>query len=170
MEEPGFFADQRTWVALAFILFFVALGRKLWQAIAAQLDKRSEAVRTELREAERLRQEAEAMLLDARARREAALADAKALLEHAKTEAERMAKAAADEAEAAARRRERTAMDRIAAAEKAAVDEVRLTAAAIATAAAGQAIREGLTAEADAKLIDHAIGALAAALVPRRAA
>ena len=61
-------------------------------------------------------------------------------------------------------------MDRIAAAEKAAVDEVRLTAAEVATAAARQVIAEGLIADADARLIDHAITQLPAALAPRRAA
>ncbi|MBN9508616.1 MAG: F0F1 ATP synthase subunit B [Alphaproteobacteria bacterium] len=170
MEEPGFFAEPRTWVAIAFIIFFVLFGRKLWGALAGMLDARTAAVQAQLSEAQRLRQEAEAMLADARTRREAALAEAKALLEGAKAEAARVARAAAEEAEATARRRERMAMDRIAAAEKAAVDEVRVTAAEIATAASEQAIREGLSAEADARLIDHAIGNLPTALATRRAA
>ena len=62
------------------------------------------------------------------------------------------------------------AIDRIAAAEKAAVDDVRLAAADIATTAARQVLAEDLTAEADARLIDHAITQLPAALAPRRAA
>jgi F-type H+-transporting ATPase subunit b len=62
------------------------------------------------------------------------------------------------------------AMDRIAAAEKAAVDQVRLTAAEIAAAAARQVIAEGLTSDQDAALIDHSIRALPAALASRRAA
>ncbi len=68
------------------------------------------------------------------------------------------------EAEASARRRERMALDRIAAAEKAAVDEVRMAVAEIATAAARQVIAETLTPAADARLMDHAIGQLPAAL------
>jgi F-type H+-transporting ATPase subunit b len=170
MEEVGFFAEPRTWVAIAFIIFFVLFGRRLWTALAGILDGRTASVQAQLAEAQRLRQEAETLLADARARREAALAEAKALLEGAKAEAARVARAAAEEAEAAARRRERMAMDRIAAAEKAAVDEVRLTAVEIATAASEQAIREGLTPEADGGLIDRAIGNLPAALATRRAA
>ncbi len=170
MHEVSFWAEPRTWVAVAFIIFFLIFGKKLWQAFANLLDKRTDAVRAELAEAQRLREEAEAMLRDASARREAALADAQALLAHAKEEAARVAREAAAEAQAAAQRRERMAMDRIAAAEKSAVDEVRTLAAEIATAAAEQAIREGLTAEADARLIDHAIGALPSALAARRAA
>ena len=134
------------------------------------LDDRAAKVRSELDEAARLRQEAEAMLRDAETRRTEALREAQALIEGAKAEAERVAAAAGAEAEASARRREQMAMDRIAAAEKAAVDEVRLTAAEVATAAARQVIAEGLSADADARLIDHAIAQLPSALASRRVA
>jgi F-type H+-transporting ATPase subunit b len=168
--EPGFFAEPRNWVVLAFIVFFVLFGRKLWSALAKMLDDRAIKVRAELEEAARLRREAEAMLRDAEARRAEALRDAQALIEGAKAEAGRVAARAAAEAEAAARRREQMAIDRIAAAEKAAVDEVRLTAAEVATEAARQVIAEGLSAEADARLIDHAITRLPSALAGHRLA
>ncbi len=168
MQEQGFFAEPRNWVVIAFILFFLLFGRKLWAALAQMLDDRAAKVRAELEEAARLRQEAEAMLRDAEKRREEALRDAQALIQGAKAEAERVSAAAAAEAEAAAKRREQMAVDRIAAAEKAAVDEVRLTAAEVATAAARQVIAEGLSADADAHLIDHAIMELPRALASRR--
>jgi F-type H+-transporting ATPase subunit b len=164
MNDLGFFGESRNWVGIAFVLFFVLFGRKIWGALAGLLDARAEAVRKELAEAAALRQEAEALLADARQKREAALADAKALVAGAQAEAERLAAAAAAEAEASARRREQMALDRIAAAEKAAVDEVRITAAEIATQAARTVIAEGLSAEADQRLIDSAISALPAAL------
>jgi F-type H+-transporting ATPase subunit b len=170
MQEPGFFAEPRNWVLIAFVLFFVLFGRKLWSALAGMLDDRAARVRTELDEAARLRKEAEAMLRDAEARRAEALREAQALIDGAKAEAGRVAAAAAADAEAAARRREQMAMDRIAAAEKAAVDEVRLTAAEVATVAARQVIAEGLSADADSRLIDHAISQLPSALASRRLA
>jgi len=170
MHEESFFAEPRNWVAAAFVVFFLLFGRKLWGAIAAMLDERAAKIRAELDEAARLRTEAEAMLKDAQARRDNAMVEAKQLLEGAKVEAARLAQAAADEAEAAARRREQMALDRIAAAEKAAVDEVRTTAADVATVAARQVIAEGLSAEADGHLIDHAITQLPAALAQRRVA
>lgn len=165
-----FFAEPRNWVFLAFVVFFVLFGKMLWVAIRDILDRRAALVRAELDEAERLRREAEAILADAKQRREAAIADAQRLLEGAKHEAERLTAAAAAEAEAAAKRREQMALDRIAAAEKAAVDQVRLTAAQIATAASERVIRDGLTPAADAALIDRAISGLPAALSGRRAA
>ena len=170
MHEASFFAEPRNWVAIAFIIFFLVFGKKLWSALTAMLDDRAGKVRAELNEAARLRQEAEVMLRDAEKRRAEALAEAKALIEGAQAEAGRVAAAATAEAEAAAKRREQMAVDRIAAAEKAAVDQVRLTAADIATAAARQVIAEDLSAESDARLIDQAITQLPTALAPRRAA
>jgi F-type H+-transporting ATPase subunit b len=110
------------------------------------------------------------MLREAETRRAEALREAQALIEGANAEAGRLAAAAAAEAEASARRREQMAIDRIAAAEKAAVDEVRLTAVDVATAAARQVIAEGLSGEADSRLIDHAITELPRALAGRRVA
>jgi F-type H+-transporting ATPase subunit b len=170
MHEASFFAEPKSWVAIAFVLFFVLFGAKLWKALAGILDKRTASVQAELDEAGRLRREAEAMLADAAKRREAALAEAQVLLAGARAEAGRLAKAAAADAEAAARRREKMALDRIAAAEKSAMDEVRITAAEVACVAAERVIREGLTPEGDAALVDHAITGLSAVLSPRRAA
>ncbi|HEY3845506.1 MAG TPA: F0F1 ATP synthase subunit B [Acetobacteraceae bacterium] len=170
MHEESFITEPRTWVALAFIIFFVLFGRRLWSAVAGMLDDRAARVRTELEEAARLRREAEAMLRDAEQRRAQALAEAKGLIEGAQAEAARVSAAAMAEAEASAKRREQMAIDRIAAAEKAAVDEVRLTAAEVATVAARQVIAEGLSMDADARLIDHAITQLPSALSQRRVA
>jgi F-type H+-transporting ATPase subunit b len=169
-QEEGFFAEPRNWVVLAFLLFFILFGKKLWGALAGILDARAAAVKAEIEEASRLRREAESMLRDAEKQRADALADAKALIEGARTEASRLTAAAAAEAEASARRREQMAVDRIAAAEKAAVDDVRLAAADIATTAARQVLADGLTADADSVLIDQAITQLPMALAGRRAA
>jgi F-type H+-transporting ATPase subunit b len=169
-HEPGFFAEPRNWVVIAFFLFFILFGKKLWGALAGMLDARAVTVKAELEEASRLRREAESMLRDAEKQRSDAMAEAKGLIEGARTEAARLSAAAAAEAEASARRREQMAIDRIAAAEKAAVDDVRLAAVDVATAAARQVLAEGLTADADSHLIDHAITQLPSALAARRAA
>jgi F-type H+-transporting ATPase subunit b len=169
-HEPSFFAEPRNWVVLAFFLFFILFGKKLWGALAGMLDARAVSVKAELEEASRLRREAEAMLRDAEKQRADALTDAKALIEGARAEASRLTAATAAEAEASAKRREQMAIDRIAAAEKAAVDDVRLAAAEVATAAARQVLAQDLTADADSVLIDQAITQLPAALAPRRAA
>lgn len=164
MHEESFWANPRNWVALSFIIFFVLFGRRLWRAIADILDRHTASVRAELEEAARLRAEAEQMLRDTERRRAEALAEAQALVEGAHAEAARIAAATAADAEASARRRERMAIDRIASAEKAAIDAVRNTAAEVATEAARQVLAEGLSPDADARLIDHAIARLPNAL------
>ncbi len=158
------FAQSVFWVFVAFVIFFLIFGKRLWSVIAGMLDARATTIRAELDEATRLRQEAEAMLKDAAARRAAALAEAKSLLAAAKAEAARIAAIAATEAEEAARRRERMAIARIEAAEKAAVTEVRIAATDAATRVAAEAIRRELDAAADATLVNRAIAALPAAL------
>jgi F-type H+-transporting ATPase subunit b len=164
-----FFAEPRSWVAIAFVIFFVLFGKKIWGALTAILDKHADAVRAELDEASRLRKEAEAMLAEASTRREAALVDARAMIAAAHAEAARVAEQAKLDAEASGKRREQMAMDRIAAAEKAAVTEVQLAAADIATRAAQEVIAATLSAAADAPIIDRAIAGLPAALTRRAA-
>ncbi|HEY5302357.1 MAG TPA: F0F1 ATP synthase subunit B [Acetobacteraceae bacterium] len=162
--ETSFWSDSKTWVAISFFVFFIVFGKKLWKPLAALLDSRADLVRAELEEAARLRREAENMLRDAQLQRDRAVEDAQRLVAGAQAEAERLAVAAAQDAETATRRREQMALDRIAAAEKAAVDQVRLTAADLATTAAREVIAESLSPGADATLIDTAIRQLPAAL------
>ena len=163
-QEPGFFAEPSHWVVLAFILFFVLFGKKLWAALTGMLDHRAASVRAELDEAARLKSEAEAMLREAEATRAKAQSDARAMIEGATAEAARVAESTRVEAETAGRRREQMTLDRIDAARKQAVDEVRTAAAEVATIAARQVIAEGLSPEASAALIDQAITRLPAAL------
>lgn len=160
-------AEAVFWVTVAFIIFFILFGKRLWVVMAATLDARATAIQKEIAEAGRLREEAETMLKDAEARRHAAVEEAKALLESAKAEAEHLTAAAAAEAEQAARRRERMAIERIAAAEKAAVTAVRIAAVDVATSAATEVIRKELDPASDAALVNRAIAALPAALASK---
>ncbi len=165
----SFFAEPRSWVAVAFVIFFVLFGNRLWRALTTMLDRHASAIRSDLDEASRLRSEAEAMLKDATARREQATVEARSLLQSAHAEAARVGEQARTDAEVAGRRREQMAMDRIAAAEKAAVTDVRVAAANIAARAAQEVIAATLSVDADSAIIDRAIAGLPAALVRRAA-
>jgi F-type H+-transporting ATPase subunit b len=158
------------YVAVAFVLFFLLFGKKIWAALTGLLDARIAAVQSELAEASALRREAEAMLAEAQSQRDAALASAKELLDYAREEAVRVAASATAEAEAAAKRRERMALERIFAAEQTALREVRLAAVDVATQAAERVIRQSLGQDGDAALVDHAIAVLPSALGGQRAA
>ena len=54
--------SQTAWVLIAFILFFVLVGKKLWSSLTANLDQRKKMIENELNEAKKLREEAQAEL------------------------------------------------------------------------------------------------------------
>ena len=54
--------SQTAWVLIAFVLFFVLVGKKLWSALATNLDQRKKMIENELNEAKKLREEAQAEL------------------------------------------------------------------------------------------------------------
>ena len=54
--------SQTAWVLIAFILFFVLVGKKLWSALTTNLDQRKMMIENELNEAKKLREEAQAEL------------------------------------------------------------------------------------------------------------
>ena len=168
-HHVGLFAEPASWVAIAFVIFFVLFGRTMWRSIVKTLDNRASNVRAELDEAARLKREAHRMLVYATSQREQATAEAARLIEGAQAEAARITEAAAEDARISAVRRERMATERISAAEKAAVTEVRTAATEIATRAATAVMARTLDAQADAALIDGAIARLPAALARRAA-
>ena len=51
--------SQTAWVLIAFILFFVLVGKKLWTALTFSLDQRKKMIKNELNEAKKLREEAQ---------------------------------------------------------------------------------------------------------------
>ncbi|WP_428395441.1 F0F1 ATP synthase subunit B [Lichenicoccus sp.] len=163
----AFITAPRFWYTVAFVLFFVLLGPRLFRPVMAILDNRARQIRQDLDEAARLKREAEQMLAEARREREAALVEARQMIERSHQEAVRIAEAARREAELSAQRRERMAHDRIHAAERAAVTELRTRAAQLASEAARDVVATLLTAETDAALIDRAIAGLPAAFATR---
>jgi F-type H+-transporting ATPase subunit b len=152
-----FWLDPKFWVAVSFVLFLILAWKPLIAKILAALDGRAARIRAEIDEATKLRQEAEAMLREAKARREAAAAEAEQILAHAREEAKLVSTEMAEELAAAMKRRERMAMERIAAAEAEAAAAVRAVAADVAVAATRKLIAEGMSGAGHAALIDKAI-------------
>ncbi len=158
------------WVTVAVVLFLAIFGRQLLGAIFGMVDRRSQSIGNELDEAQRLKREAEAMLLDAQNRQVEALRTAQDMLQHARERAERLAHDLAQAAAETQARREQMVIDRIRAAEANAIKEVRAAAADLALEAVSRVLRETFDAEQDAPTVDRAIDALPASLGSRRAA
>jgi F-type H+-transporting ATPase subunit b len=161
-QEPtalGFSAGG--WVALAMVVVIaVMIWKKVPAAVAKALDDKIGAIRSQLAEAQALREEAEKLRKEYQTKARAADKEAAAMLERAQSEAEAIVAKAHADAEAMVERRTRMAEEKIAAEERNAINELRASAAAAASRAAEKLIAERHDAAADARLVDQAISGL----------
>jgi F-type H+-transporting ATPase subunit b len=149
--------DPETWVALAFVVFVVVAFKPIKKGVTGGLDSRIGAIRREIEEAQKLREEAQHLLAEHRRKLREAMDDAKAVIEHAQEEAERLRQKAEADLEASMKRRQLAAEEKIAQAEARAVQEVRDQAVEIAVAATAKLMAEKVDKDHAAALVDEAI-------------
>ena len=146
------------WVAVSFVVFLLILVYyKIPALIAKALDDRAEAIRKELDEARRLREEAQNLLDDYQKKHRNARPGGRG---HRRAGAPRGGGLRAGDPrrpEGTLERRTRQAEDKIARAEAQAVDEVRAAAVDAALAAAERILREKAAGAGGAALIDQSI-------------
>lgn len=146
------------WVGIAFGVFvLILLYYRVPKLIAKSLDDRAEAIRKELDEARRLREEAQSLLADYQQKHRNVGQEADAILDQARREAEAFAHETRVSLKDTLERRTQQAEDKIARAETQAVDEVRAAAIEVAMAAAEKILREKMAGTAGASLIDQGI-------------
>ena len=148
------------WVTVATLIFAFFAFRPAAKAVNAMLDERTEKIRQELEEAQRLREDAQATLASYQRRQRDALKEAEEIIAHAREEAERLRLHSTADLEAAMKRREAQALDKIAQAEALALQEVKNLTVDIAVAAGGRLLAQNLDAQQSAKLIDASIADL----------
>lgn len=147
---------ESIWVAVGFVVFVALVWRKVGAALSGMLDERSEKIRSELKEAAALRDEAlEELQTYKRLHREAA-EEAKAILQSAEATAQRIRETAENKTIAAIKRREQQANAKIKAAEASMLAELRERAAVLAVATATEVITGKLDKEAGLALVDSA--------------
>lgn len=149
--------DPQFWVAIAFVIFVGILVWKAKKPVLDALDGRAERIRSQLDEAQRLREEAQHMLADYQRKQRQALEEAEQILAQARSAAERHRDQAAQDLEVSVKRREQQAMDRIAQAEADALAEVRAVAVSVAVDATRKLLQESVDEGLAAKLVDNAI-------------
>jgi len=155
--EESIFEAPELWVAIAFVLFILAAGRAIWRALAKSLDARAARIRAELEEAQRLREEAEALLADYQKKQRDAAKEAEAIVAHAKVEAERLQREGEEHIRQVLERREKLALEKIAQAEEQARIDVRNEAVDVAVAAARRILTDSIDGEQGKALTDRAI-------------
>ena len=156
-HDPGFFGNPETWVAAAFLLFIVLLGKILWTRLTALLDKRSNAIAQALADAARLHNEAIAAKAAAERTLAQATAEAEGILSNAREEVGRMQARATASLQHQIALREQQALDRIAQSEAAVAKQVRDTAVDLALAATRSLLREQVGSGKAQDLVEQAI-------------
>ncbi|HEY7611336.1 MAG TPA: F0F1 ATP synthase subunit B [Alphaproteobacteria bacterium] len=151
------------WVLIAFIVFVGFMVWKARKALVGGLDARAARIKAEIDEAQRLRDEAQALLAEYQKKQREALGEAQAMVKQAEEEGKRVRAKAETELAAALKRREQQALDRIAQAEAQALSEVRNIAADLAVAATQKILTEKLDPAKAQSLVSDAIAEL-----PRR--
>lgn len=155
--------DANTVVMVALIIFLFIVYKFGWPMIRDMLDGRIDEIKSELSEAKKLREEAQALLSEYEAKHKKALSEAKAIVAAAKKDAEALKTKAEADLKDSLKRRESAAKARIAQAEATAVADAQAQAAIQAVNAAEKMLADKLDDAADGNLIDEAIG-----LVPGR--
>jgi F-type H+-transporting ATPase subunit b len=155
IKEPEFY------VAVGFV---IVIGILLWvgvpKMVATVLDARAAAIKGELDEARRLREEAQALLAGYKQKAAGAEREAASIVTEAKAEAERFAVDARAALTLQIERRAQVAQDKIAQAEAAAVAEIRRLAADAAATAAETLIAARMDESKAAALISDSIKSL----------
>jgi F-type H+-transporting ATPase subunit b len=148
-------SSEELWIIASTVLFVALVWRPAAKALGTSLGRRGETIAHELQEAQKLRQEAAALLADAESRHANAVKDAEAILQAAQDEAGRLRTAGESELKTQLARREQQALDRIAQAEAAAVNEVRTHAVDLALAASRDLLGQRLVGAEGEKLVDQ---------------
>ncbi|MEZ5787717.1 MAG: ATP F0F1 synthase subunit B [Xanthobacteraceae bacterium] len=152
------FYEAEFWVAVAFVLFVLALIRLgAHRSVLGLLDDRGARIQAEFDEARRLREEAQALLAEYQKRKQEAEEEAKALIRSAEAEGERMQAEARAKVEEFVTRRTKMAENKIAQAEAQAVGEVRSAAAEAAAAAAEKILASSVKGDVADALIGNGI-------------
>jgi F-type H+-transporting ATPase subunit b len=155
--------DPSVWALLALIVFFgILLYVKVPGKLAASLDKRADAIRNELEEARRLREEAQSVLAEYQRKRSSAEDEAEEIVAQARAEAERLTKETNEALEEMVERRTQAAEMKIAQAEAQAIAEVRARATDVAISAAEQILESKVTGKVADDLTKNSIDAVKA--------
>ncbi|WP_420403614.1 F0F1 ATP synthase subunit B [Nisaea sp.] len=152
--------DPTFWVAIAFVIFVVLAIKPVVSKVGGMLDEKSAAIATQLKEAESLREDAQAALANYQRLQRDALKEAEEIVAHAKEEAARIRKDAKEHLAESLKRREEQAAEKIARAEAQALQDVRNQAVELAMAATGKLLADKVTPEVNAEILKGAVDEL----------
>lgn len=151
-------ADPVFWVMIALAAFIALLiYYRVPGMVGKALDARTAAIRTDLDEARRLRDEAQALLADYKRKSREAEEETKTILEQAKREGEALAAETRKNLEESVERRTKMAEEKIKRAEAQALNDVRTAAVESAIAAAEKILKNRATGATADALVETSI-------------
>ena len=152
-------------VLIAFVIFVgILVYFRVPTILGGMLDNRAETIRKELEEARALREEAQTLLADFERKQRDVQDQARHIVAQAKADSEAAAEQAKKDLETSIARRMQAAEDQIASAEASAVKEVRDRAIAVATAAAAEVVKQQMSEQDAAAMIDESMKTVEARL------
>lgn len=166
MAKPAMFSLQNPelWVYVASVVVIALAWKPIGKILTAALDTRTQKIRDEIEQAEKLLSEAKVLLARYTGQLANAEEEARRIIAQAEAEAEQIRLRAAEELEHALAARQQHVLDRIAQAEATAVTEIRDAAITLSIQAARMALQSGLNDNQQENLVQKAVGAVKANL------
>lgn len=156
-EHELFYQEPVFWVAIAFCIFMALALRPLCRAVAKALDARSADIASELKEARRLREEAQEVLASYQKKQREALQEAESILASTRADTVRLMEKAEQDLKLSLDKRMALANARIAQAEANAMAQVQAYVAEIALEAAGKIVADHMKEGGSDALIARAV-------------
>jgi F-type H+-transporting ATPase subunit b len=156
--------DPTAWVAVAFVLFVIAVFKPAKKAILGGLDAKIAEIRGQVEEAQQLREEAQALLATYQRQQREALQEAEDILTRAEEDAVRLRAEATKDLDEAIKRQEILATEKIGLAEAAAVARVQELAVDLAIAATEKILTDRMAGKGGTDLVNASISDLSTKL------
>ena len=158
------FHDTHIWLLASFVTFLFIMWKFAFSKIISMLDKRIEAIKSELETAENLRIEAQELLAQYQRKHRDALKDAEDIIANAAAQAKHIQKQAEADLHETMERRENQLAQRLTRMEENAIAEIQGYAADLAMNAAAQIIADKMDKKTSDDLVKKSISSVSGKL------
>lgn len=159
-HHEAFYQGAEFWVAMAFVLVVIALGRPVGKTVITLLKKRIAAIIARINEASSLQEDAQKLLADYEKKFLGAKAEAEGILKKAQKEVDYFKKESLSKLEQDMRQKEKDADDRLMSAKEKASQEISALTSELTIKSVKEAIAKHLDDASQSKLIDDSIALL----------
>ena len=148
-----YLTSEYTWITVALIIFGFIAAKWVYPPMVSGLDARAVKIRSEIEEAQKIKEEAQSYFADAQRKLQEADRNAAEIIERARFESKQIADEAEKEIEAEVERKIKLAEEKIARAESNAIESVRTRAVEAAISAAKDELEKQLSTGKQAKTL-----------------